>query len=131
MGVHRLILVGASKVQADYFGSHLFRRPLELRKGSIQYYRIISYYIIPHSCNIIPLSYHIISLSHQIIPHPPLSHHRLLWLSFVSKTFGASQRSLIQYYRITSYMSCHIIAHNYSRLHHIIPYLTPPAISYH
>ena len=36
IGVHRLILVGASKVQADYFGSHLFRRPLELRKGLVE-----------------------------------------------------------------------------------------------
>lgn len=36
IGVGRLVLVGASKVQADYFGSHLFRRPAEMRKGLVE-----------------------------------------------------------------------------------------------
>ena len=36
IGVGRLVLIGASKVQADYFGSHLFRRPAELRKGLVE-----------------------------------------------------------------------------------------------
>ena len=36
VGVGRLVLIGASKVQADYFGSHLFRRPEELRKGLVE-----------------------------------------------------------------------------------------------
>jgi RsmE family RNA methyltransferase len=31
MGVGRIILVGAAKVEKDYFGSHLFRRPEALR----------------------------------------------------------------------------------------------------
>ena len=36
VGVGRLVLIGASKVQADYFGSHLFRRPEQLRKGLVE-----------------------------------------------------------------------------------------------
>jgi len=36
MGVNRLFLVGARKVEKDYFGSHLFRRPREVAKGFIE-----------------------------------------------------------------------------------------------
>ena len=31
MGVRKLYLVGANMVQKDYFGSHLFRRPSDLK----------------------------------------------------------------------------------------------------
>lgn len=33
MGVGQLMLVGAAKVEKDYFGSHLFRYPKEVRRG--------------------------------------------------------------------------------------------------
>lgn len=36
MGVNKLFLVGANKVEKDYFGSHLFRRPAELRQLLIE-----------------------------------------------------------------------------------------------
>jgi RsmE family RNA methyltransferase len=36
MGVNRLVLVDAAKVEKDYFGSHLFRRPAEVRKCFVE-----------------------------------------------------------------------------------------------
>lgn len=36
MGVDHLVLVAAKKVPKDYFGSHLFRRPEELRRLLIE-----------------------------------------------------------------------------------------------
>ena len=36
MGVNKLVLVEASKVEKDYFGSHLFRRPAEVRKCFVE-----------------------------------------------------------------------------------------------
>jgi len=36
MGVHHLVLISAQKVPKDYFGSHLFRKPNELRKLLIE-----------------------------------------------------------------------------------------------
>jgi len=36
MGVGRIVLVGASKVEKSFFGSHLFRRPDELRTALIE-----------------------------------------------------------------------------------------------
>jgi len=36
MGVNKLVLLDAAKVEKDYFGSHLFRRPEEVRSGFIE-----------------------------------------------------------------------------------------------
>jgi hypothetical protein len=36
IGVGNLVLIGASKVQNDYFGSHLFRRPEEMKKCLVE-----------------------------------------------------------------------------------------------
>ena len=36
VGVGQLVLLGAAKVEKDYFGSHLFRRPEEVRKGLVE-----------------------------------------------------------------------------------------------
>jgi 16S rRNA U1498 N3-methylase RsmE len=36
MGVTRLVLLDAEKVEKDFFGSHLFRRPAEVRAGFIE-----------------------------------------------------------------------------------------------
>ena len=36
MGIHHLVLTSAQKVPKDYFGSHLFRKPLEIRKLLIE-----------------------------------------------------------------------------------------------
>lgn len=36
MGVGQLVLLGAAKVEKDYFGSHLFRRPDEMRRGFVE-----------------------------------------------------------------------------------------------
>ena len=36
MGVGRIILIDAEKVEKDFFGSHLFRRPTEMRKCFVE-----------------------------------------------------------------------------------------------
>lgn len=36
MGVNKLFLTGAIKVEADYFGSHLFRRPADMRRCLVE-----------------------------------------------------------------------------------------------
>ena len=38
IGVGKLVLTGASKVQNDYFGSHLLRRPDEMKKCLVEGY---------------------------------------------------------------------------------------------
>ena len=45
IGVGNLVLIGAAKVQNDYFGSHLFRRPEEMKICLVEGTYVVCMYV--------------------------------------------------------------------------------------